>query len=526
MTSPVVMPRPISVADGEPIVRPGRNCWRLARAERVALLVDGLAYFSAVADAIERARHSIFIVGWDFNSLVRMRPHCDGCPEDDQLRTLLSAALVRQPDLAVYVLDWDFSMIYALERELLPELRLAWGTPAQFRFALDDCHPIAGAHHQKIVVVDDAMGLVGGFDFGAGRWDTPEHRPDDPRRIDPWGRPYPPLHDVQMAVDGEAAALLGEVARARWQRATGERIPAAPSGLDPWPESVEPDFRAVDVAIARTMPSFGGEPEVREVEALYVDAIAAARRWIYIENQYLTSTAVGAALEQRLREVDGPEIVILLPRECQGWLEETTMGVLRARLMRRLLDADRQHRLRVYYPDVLGLGDRRLTVHSKVLIIDDVLLRVGSANLNNRSMGVDTECDLAIDATGSPPLAARIAQLRNRLLAEHVGEPIERVEALLAAEGSLIRVVELLSSPERGLRLLDWDVEPWLDSIVPNAAVVDPERPVDVETLLSELMTRQVEPAAATRRLPQFVVAALACVAGLLVTVLLVAALT
>ncbi len=38
-------------------------------------------------------------------------------------------------------------------------------------------------------------------------------------------------------------------------------------------------------------------------------------------------------------------------------------------------------------------------VHSKVMIVDDGFLRVGSANLNNRSMGADTECDLAFEAS-------------------------------------------------------------------------------------------------------------------------------
>ena len=47
-------------------------------------------------------------------------------------------------------------------------------------------------------------------------------------RVDPNGRPYPPIHDVQMMVDGEAAAALDEIVRARWQAATGEHPAAAP----------------------------------------------------------------------------------------------------------------------------------------------------------------------------------------------------------------------------------------------------------------------------------------------------------
>ena len=233
-------------------------------------------------------------------------------------------------------------------------------------------------------------------------------------------------------------------------------------------------------------------PGAREVEASFVDSIRAARRWLYIENQYLTSAAVGDALAARLPEPDGPEIVILQPRQCEGWLEATAMGVLRGRLMRRLQEADRYGRLRVYYPDVSGLGDRRLTVHAKVLIADDRLLRVGSANLNNRSMGLDSECDVALDAGRDPATRAGVAAVRNRLLGEHLGRPAAKVADVLAVTGSLISTIEILSGPARGLRPLDATVPAWLDQLVPEAAV-DPERPVDAETLRALLAPGPVE---------------------------------
>ncbi len=71
------------------------------------------------------------------------------------------------------------------------------------------------------MVVDDRVGFSGGFDLSKWRWDTPEHAIDDARRKDPDGKPYPPFHDVQMVVDGDAAKALGQLARERWQRATG-----------------------------------------------------------------------------------------------------------------------------------------------------------------------------------------------------------------------------------------------------------------------------------------------------------------
>ena len=90
-------------------------------------------------------------------------------------------------------------------------------------FCLDGHHPVGASQHQKIVVVDDTVAFVGGFDLSKWRWDTPAHRPRDNRRIDPDGKPYPPFHDIQMAVDGPVARTLGRLARKRWLRASREK---------------------------------------------------------------------------------------------------------------------------------------------------------------------------------------------------------------------------------------------------------------------------------------------------------------
>ena len=135
---------------------------------------------------------------------------------------------------------------------------------------------------------------------------------------------------------------------------------------------LEPDLTDVDVGIARTLPPRGELPAVREVEKLYLDMIAAARRTIYIENQYFTAPRIAAALEKRLAEPDGPEVVLVLRLLSHGWLEEATMHVLRTRLIRRLRQVDRFGRFRVYYPHMPGLAEGAcIDVHSKLMIVDD-----------------------------------------------------------------------------------------------------------------------------------------------------------
>lgn len=476
--------------ESEEILVEGRNCWKVARAGRVAFLVDGDSYFAAFAAAAERASRAIYILGWDMDSHVRLF-------RDDRPRALparfgdfLNALVSRRRGLNAYLLDWDFNPIYAFEREPLPVVWFDWATHRRLHFRLDNRHPVLGAHHQKVAVVDDAVAFVGGLDFARSRWDTSEHRVPDPRRTNHGGESYVPFHDVMMAVDGEAAACLGDLARERWRIATGKRLPRPRPADDPWPAGLVPDLENVPVGIARTFPAFNGFPEVREVERLYRDAIAAARRHIYIENQYLTSHAVGEALAARLEERDGPEIVIVAPKAASGGFEESTMGILRGRFLKRLRGADRHGRLGVYYPVPPGDPEGFINVHAKVLAVDDRLVRIGSANLSNRSMGLDTECDLAVETRGDERAAAAVAAFRNRLLGEHLGRAPEAVAEAAAARNSLIGAIESLRSPGRTLAPLEGAMPEWQDRIIPESSLIDWERPVvpEPETVIRTVL--------------------------------------
>lgn len=472
------------------ILRPGANCWRLVSACRAAGLIDGAAYFSALRAALARAQHSVFIIGWDVDSRIPLLPGvepADGLPIP--LGDFLDALVKRRDGLHIYVLNWDFTMLYALDREVLPVYQLGWRTHRRLHFHLDERHPLGASHHQKIVVIDDALAFAGGLDLARRRWDTPEHRPDEPRRVDSRGRTYPPFHDVQLAVDGAAAAALGELARERWRRATGREPKAETrSGAAPWPPGLNADFTDVEVAIARTEPAFGPYPEVQEVKDLYLDAIGAARQCIYIENQYFTASAIGAALAARLSEPHGPEVVVV-SRQSGGWLESNTLEVLRARLIRDLAAADRHGRLRIYIPYQL---DQPIKLHSKLMVVDSCLLRVGSANLNNRSMGLDTECDLAIEATDTVARQA-IQALRDRLLGEHLGVPPARVTAEIARAGSLIKAIDALRGNQRSLEPFTPVVSLGLEARLPSMTLIDPERPVDPDWLVDELVPGETQ---------------------------------
>jgi phosphatidylserine/phosphatidylglycerophosphate/cardiolipin synthase-like enzyme/uncharacterized membrane protein YdjX (TVP38/TMEM64 family) len=471
----------------------GRNCWRIADAGRVAFLIDGADYFAAFAEAASRARHSILIAGWDMDSRMRLFP--DDRPRDlpAELGSFLDAVVSRRRGLHAYLLNWDFNVIFAFDREVLPAVKWEDERHRRLHFHLDGNHPVWGSHHQKIVAIDGAMAFVGGLDLSEGRWDTPEHRVPDPRRVNAGGQSYPPFHDVMIAIDGEAAAAIGDLFRERWRQATGRRLrgPARVDG-DPWPPELVADIEGARVGIARTAPVRGGRPGIREVETLFLDSIAAARRHLYIESQYLTSNSIGTAIAARLQEENGPEIVIVLPRVTSGVFEETTMGVLRARNLRRLRAANRFGKLAVYSPVPDGDPDGSVNVHSKVLIVDDALVRVGSANLTNRSMGLDTECDLAVESGGDVKIERAIASLRSRLLGEHLGVDPGKVAQFLAAGGSLIGTIEALRGPGRTLVPLTGEVPEWQDRLFPDTVLFDFENPVAPEEVLREILPDDV----------------------------------
>jgi uncharacterized membrane protein YdjX (TVP38/TMEM64 family)/phosphatidylserine/phosphatidylglycerophosphate/cardiolipin synthase-like enzyme len=391
------------------------------------------------------------------------------------------------------VLSWDFAMLYAMEREWLPIYKLDWRTHRRLKFRLDDQHPVGASHHQKVIVVDDVVAFVSGYDLTRCRFDTSDHLPDDPRRVDHRGVRYPPFHDVGIAVAGDCARALGDLARERWRRATGERRAAtiASDAADVWPSSIAIAATDVDVAIARTEPAFAGQPAVTEIRTLHFDAIAAARRHIFAENQYFTSLAIARAFARRLAEDDPPEIAVLSPYTQSGWLEISTMGVLRARIHRMLRDADSHRRYHLYCPMLgwLHHDEGCLNIHSKVLVVDDELLMVGSSNLSDRSLALDTECNLVIEARGDPRLSAMIAAVRERLLAEHLGCTAQDVERATAQQGGLHAAIALLDrSGERTLPSVEPDFDATLDAMVPDRHLFDPERALDAETIVTDLV--------------------------------------
>ena len=453
-----------------------RHCWRVERANRAALIVDAADYFRLARKAMCGAQKQILLVGWDFDTRICLDYDADdGGPTE--LGAFISWLTKRRPELDIFILKWDVGAIQLLARGTTV-LRVArWVRNPNVHFKLDGAHATGASHHQKIVVIDDALAFCGGIDMTGDRWDTRGHLDgDDHRKRPTTHRRYDPWHDATMAVDGKVAAALGKLARDRWKAAGGPPIDPPAAADHPWPDDLEPHFRDIDIAIARTRAEHGEQKSVREIESLFLAMIKDAKRFIYAENQYFASRVITQAIVERLKEPDPPEFVIVNPRTGSGWLDEEAMSPARAELLDIIREHDTHGRFRIYCPVTEARED--IYVHSKIMIVDDRQLRVGSANLNNRSMGLDSECDLLIDS-GLPANGSAgdtIAMLRCDLLAEHLGKTPEAVAATFAETGSLIRTIDQLSSDEgRALVPFEPDAPNKVERALVEKELLDPE---------------------------------------------------
>lgn len=474
-TSKMMRDQTVVESSRRPILHPGRNCALLARATRARVLIDGEEYYRNLASVLCKAKQSILIVGWDFDGRIRLQPDD---PEAPSLGKMLRELVERNPDLQVSILIWSVAVAHAPSKpeELL--LTSEWARHPRISFRLDTAHPIYAAHHQKIVVVDEKIAFAGGMDLTVNRWDSCRHSIGDPRRINESGEPYGAVHDIQMMVEGDIARAMGDVVRDRWLRFCGEAPQIRAADEDLWPEEAEPDFTDVDIGVARTLPKWAEYPPVSEIANLTADAVQAARTLIYIENQYLTAPQLAKLLAKRLSQPTGPDVVIVVTRNSRGALEEFVMGRNRVRFLRRLRKADKYGRLRVYCPVIRNGGEEcMISVHSKLMIADDIFLRIGSANLNNRSMGLDTECDLVIEGNDER-IRKQICRLRERLLAEHLDTTPDTVRRSLRAERSMLRGVEKLNHSARRLHELTNVSKRGPVGPVLGTFLMDPVRPL------------------------------------------------
>ncbi|SED01537.1 Phosphatidylserine/phosphatidylglycerophosphate/cardiolipin synthase [Amycolatopsis tolypomycina] len=369
---------------------------------RVEVLIDGEESLPAVAEAIGKAKSHVHIANWHASADFRLTREA-GSPT---LRELLAEAAGR--GVEVRVLLWAGPPFPAFQpsRKLARDERRKFTEGTDVRCVLDSRERTLHCHHEKLVIVDDAVAFVGGVDLTAlegDRHDSPDH---PPRPIG-W-------HDLMARLDGPVVADVADHFRRRWTEVAGEDLPSP---------AVPAPVGGSRVQLLRTVPNdtydFLPKGEFTVLDG-YLRALRSAQRLIYLENQFLWSPEIAEVLLDKLRHPPADEfrVVLLLPRKPSNG-SDTTRGQLG-----RLLDADDGNRRLLATTISAHDGDSAapVYVHAKLGIVDDSWLTIGSANLNEHSLFNDTEVNIATDD------AEVVRTTRLRLWAEHLGHPVNELE--------------------------------------------------------------------------------------------------
>lgn len=417
-----------------------KTAWKVHDGAASALLIDVRDYYRAFYEAASRAKKSILLLGWQFDSDVQLLrgedlpPGVD--PKETELLPLLTRLCTENPDLQVKILAWNHSVFFALEREILQKIVFSLMTPTNLAFRQDDTVELGGSHHQKVAIIDGRIAFMGSADICQDRWDDSAHAANDPLRLTRKGEPQKPYHEVQAVFTGPIVSSFVELFVDRWSYGVGEAIDpasltlATPSPDDALDVSVTLPMPRATVALSRTIPIDDGDRErVHEVRDLYVRAIRTARHSIYIETQYLTSCTVRDALVKRLRDRSRPklDVVIVLPNKPEKFKEEITVGQPQSAVIDTIRSAAELggHALGIY--DVVTRDpdtheEKFVYIHSKLMVVDDRFFTMGSANLANRSMMLDSEINASWWAEpGETELLEAIRRVRVRLMSEHLG---------------------------------------------------------------------------------------------------------
>ncbi len=336
------------------------------------------------------------------------------------------------------------------------------------------------SHHQKFIVYrypeNRWVAVLGSMDISNARWDTSEHLEENPDR--PWYG-QGPTHDVSLKVEGPGAVDIALHFVERWNDSKNR------SRTDPEiAEDIPLDFTSVlprahgscSVQVLRTYPidpergySWSEQGEFT-IWAAYLNAIKQAQKYVYIEDQYLYSFGVPPAVERTpgvFQESDlffnlgeaikrGVDVLILVPSRKlnPGAIPQLHQRRKATRYLRGIAEKTAgAGRFGICY---LSIGKFDPVVHAKLMIVDDELALVGSANVCQRSMAHDTEVHLAVvDAEDR-----FVRDLRLALWTEHM--EIKNPDLIRDPCTGFEHYMKNATEGEGRLRLFDMDKKSWV----------------------------------------------------------------
>lgn len=393
---------------------------------RAEVLIDGEDAWASVADAIAGARDRIHLTTWIYQETAELRRPDPLADPADRVGYTIHRVLQDRAASGVLVrlLLWDAPFIDIPARardaaeatndnfEVLQEANITEGAllrPDEYPLLskLLGAHPLF-SFHQKTAMIDGKIGFCGGMNLKENDWDRPAHRLFDPARAT-FSRlstfrqlvrsrvqspDHPPRHDFMARLEGPAVAHLEANFQQRWNHVRADHgtwwEASTPVADTPAP----PPMGVSAVQVIRTMPEPYAE---RGILDAYVRAIGAARRLIYIEDQYFRSTHVSDAIADAVRTWPDLHVIVVTVRAYSesliqsGWSWECF-----ERIRARRPDFELYTLVVTEVDATPNVIQREVDIHAKIMIVDDIFLTVGSCNVNDRGFELEGEINLAI----------------------------------------------------------------------------------------------------------------------------------
>lgn len=359
---------------------------------------EASSYYEHIANQLEASRNYAVFVGWQVDSRLRFQN-----PKPETLREKILRICREKPEFQFYFLIWDHAFFYCSERELLQGLRWLKLHP-RVHFVLDNRHPYGSSHHEKIVILDGKISFCGGIDFCDARWDTPQHYYFDSRRsLNGKKERHGPYHDLAVKVQGSICGEIQNHVRRRWEALSAIPFP---------PNSHQPQL-GHSVYLSRTLANIDALPGkpliIREIEHLFRSLLWKAQNRILIEEQYYWSQRLNELLISKMKLMTGKKFSIRLILCDLAKIKSLTrvMSGHQLKLLTQLKSVADQTKtnLVISTPTVLThsiphqkLKPKSVYIHSKLLIIDDRFISIGSANFANRALRLDSELQLTLEA--------------------------------------------------------------------------------------------------------------------------------
>ena len=421
-----------SLAQSRPRTRFGEQTF----GNEVTFTVDGQETFRLMYEKIHHAKTCVYIANYDLDPALRFvrnsdRPASRAGHEHEAypLQDLLVEKA--REGVEVKIIVWEPRLVLRLlpgadergidgradEVNVINEIAERYGISQKLMVRIDSTAPtLTSAHHEKIVIVDNQIGFCGGLDLSRGKWDTSRHDYDNPLRdanSEPW-------HDVHVMISGPVVWDLIYHFHQRWAysesrsagRARRIRIRSNYNTI-----GSHGSVQAVALRTWNELDRQGG------IKAWYAAMFRKAKKSIYIENQFpFQNSFATKLLERRLKEERSMKVIIVSPMDpnLPGFIGSmiAKMSVNDVNDNLATLRRAGEGRVKTYslvsQHAAIGVKRKQIYVHSKVMVVDDRWMTVGSANIDKNGFRDSSELNLGME---SPGLAR---ELRIRLWQEHL----------------------------------------------------------------------------------------------------------